>query len=226
MIAGGARGRLRGGLVERGLPHPRARGGPPEGRPRRVGAVPRRAARARQRRSPPTSSASSRSISTATGSAAGGTASTSNRSSPRPGIAAPAVAVVDRRTGGHVADVVEPTLPLLPPRAGHDHRLQVERRPGPGGRAEASPGVAPADDLRDGLRGDDRPAARRGPAPVPRDRGRRAGAGRRQAARQGPREDRRRRPPGSGPARSSRRPTSLACTYCPYRDICPASAVR
>ena len=60
-------------------------------------------------------------------------------------------------------------------RAGHDHRLQVERRPRPGQGAPAGARVAPADDLRDGLRGDDRAAAGRGPAPLPRDRDRRPG---------------------------------------------------
>ena len=52
-------------------------------------------------------------------------------------------------------------------RARHDHGLQVERRPRSGRRAAAGPGLAPADDLRDGLPGADRPPAGRGPAPLP-----------------------------------------------------------
>ena len=59
------------------------------------------------------------------------------------------------------ADVVSPTLGILGPGAGDDHRLQVVRRARPGQGAPARPRVAPAPDLRDGLRGDDRPAARR-----------------------------------------------------------------
>ena len=68
--------------------------------------------------------------------------------------------------------------PAPAPRAGHDHGLQVERRPRPGQGAPAGAGLPPADDLRDGLRGDDRAPAGRRPAPLPRDRDRRPGDGR------------------------------------------------
>ncbi len=39
-------------------------------------------------------------------------------------------------------------------------------------------------------------------------------------------EDRDRRPPGCAPATTRRRPDYLACTYCAFRDICPASVAR
>ena len=73
------------------------------------------------------------------------------------------------------ADVVSPTLGILGPRARDDHGLQVVGRARPGQGAPARPRLAPAPDLRDGLRGDDRPAARRGRAALPRVRPRRAG---------------------------------------------------
>ena len=90
------------------------------------------------------------------------------------------------------ADVVEPMLELLGRERGHDHRLQVERRPRPGRGAAARAGLAPAADLRDGLRGDDRPPAGRRPAALPRLGARRAGRG--------------------GAARDSRRPAAKIAT--------------
>ena len=74
-------------------------------------------------------------------------------------------------------------------RARRDHGLQVVRRAGPGEGPPAGEGVAPALDLRDGLRGDDRPAAGRGRAELPRDRPRGDRARGPQADRQGPRVD-------------------------------------
>ena len=61
------------------------------------------------------------------------------------------------------------------PRAGDDHGLQVVRRARPGEGAAARPRLAPAPDLRDGLRGDDRSPARRGRPPLPRVGARRPG---------------------------------------------------
>ena len=63
----------------------------------------------------------------------------------------------------------------LRPRAGDDHRLQDQRRPGPGESATTSPRLAPAPDLRDGLRGGGRPPAGCRPAPLPRHRASSAG---------------------------------------------------
>ena len=94
------------------------------------------------------------------------------------------------------------------PRAGRDHRLQVVRRARPGEGAPARQGLAPALDLRDGLRGDDRPAARRGRAQLPRDRARRHGSGGPAADRQGARGHPHGRAPGSGRATSRRSPTT------------------
>ncbi len=68
-----------------------------------------------------------------------------------------------------------------------DHGLQVVRRPRPGEGSPAGEGVAPALDLRDGLRGDDRPPSGRGRAELPRDRPGRDRARGPQADRQGTR---------------------------------------
>ena len=107
---------------------------------------------------------------------------------------------------------------------GDDHRLQVERRARSRGGTPAGARFAPAPDLRDGLRGDDRAPARRGPAALPGLGARRAGGGRAGAAREGAR--RRSRPPrrASAPATTRRGRARSACTYCPFRDICPSSA--
>ena len=77
--------------------------------------------------------------------------------------------------------------------AGDDHRLQVVRRARPGQGAPTGARVAPAPDLRDGLRGDDRPAARRHRLVLPRVGPHRRGRGRPPAAGQGARADRHRR---------------------------------
>ena len=82
------------------------------------------------------------------------------------------------------------------------------RRPRPGEGAPAGQGLAPAVDLRDGLRGDDRPAAGRGRAPLPRHGARRDGAGRPQADRQGARVDPDRGRAGSAPGTSRPSPTT------------------
>ncbi len=81
-----------------------------------------------------------------------------------------------RRRPASGADVVEPTLG---PRAGagRDHRLQVVRRPRPRAGPPAGEGLAPALDLRDGLRGDDGAAAGRGRPALPRLGPRRDGPG-------------------------------------------------
>ena len=76
------------------------------------------------------------------------------------------------------------------PRAGDHHRLQVVGRPRSGQGATAGAGFAPAPDLRHGLRGDDRPAARCGRPPLPGVRPDRARAGGSRSPRQGPRQDR------------------------------------
>ena len=110
--------------------------------------------------------------------------------------------------------------------AGDDHGLQVVRRARPGQGPPARPRLAPAPDLRDGLRGDDRPPAGRRRPPLPRIRARRQG---RRSTRSGwPRPARRspRRRPGCGRATTRRRPDYLACTYCAFRDICPSSVAR
>ena len=79
-------------------------------------------------------------------------------------------------------DVVAHDAAAPAARAGHDHRLQVERRPRPGRGPSAGARFAPADDLRDGLPGPDRPPARRRSAPLPRVRAGRPGGGRRTRA--------------------------------------------
>ena len=86
------------------------------------------------------------------------------------------------------------------PGAGHDHRLQVVRRPRSGQGPPASAGLAAAGDLCDGLRGDDGPAPGRRPAPLPRIGAHRPCRGRPEAPRQGAQADRpgRGRDPGPG----------------------------
>ena len=114
--------------------------------------------------------------------------------------------------------------PLLPPGARHDHGLQVERRARSGQGPPARPRFAPADDLRDGLAGDDRPPARRGTAAASWNRA--WSAGPRSTTSGWPRARPRSRRPraGSAPGTSSPRPDPLACSYCAFREICPASA--
>ena len=60
------------------------------------------------------------------------------------------------------ADVVNPTLGMLGAERVTITDYKSSRRARPGRGPPARPRVAPAPDLRDGLRGDDRPAARRG----------------------------------------------------------------
>ena len=98
---GGARSGVRRGLVERRVPHPRARGGPAERRPRRARAASGPISLRRAASSRPMSSASSRSVSTATGSAVAGIESTS-KSRRRPSATSDGVAV----GGGGVGSVV------------------------------------------------------------------------------------------------------------------------
>ena len=122
-------------------------------------------------------------------------------------------------------DVVGRHAAAAATRAGDDHRLQVERRPRPGPGAPAGAGFAPADDLRDGLPGPDRPPAGRRPAALPRVRAGRSRRGRRQPHREAQAQIAE-AAAGSGPETSRRGRTRLACTYCPFRDICPSSAAR
>ena len=121
------------------------------------------------------------------------------------------------------ADVVEPTLGLAA-RAGRHHGLQVVRRAGPGEGPPAREGLAPALDLRDGLRGDDgSPARTRSPftswSP--------GWWARRPWSASG---SRRRASPIRAAAAGIRardfgaKPDHLACSYCAFREICPASA--
>ena len=173
--------------------------------------------------SPPTSSASSPSPSPATGSAGAGTGSTSSRPTDGGRRGRGAVRGPEPRRARASRRHRRADAPAPAPRAGHDHRLQVERRPRPGQGPPAGARLAPADDLRDGLRGDDRATAGRRPAPLPRDRHRRPGE-----------VDERRLATGreriavaaAGIRARDFDPTPdvMACTYCPYRDICPASA--
>ena len=124
------------------------------------------------------------------------------------------------------ADVVSPTLGIIGPRARDHHGLQVLRRPRPGQGPAAGPRLAPAPDLRDGLRGHDRPPAGCRRAPLPR-LGARGSVAWIRSAGQGEGEDRDRRPRGCAPATTRRRsPARLACSYCAFRDICPASVAR
>ena len=99
--------------------------------------------------------------------------------------------------------------------AGRHHRLQVVRRARPGQGPAARPRVAPAPDLRDGLRGDDRTPAGRGRDALPRVRPRRRGRGGSAAAGQGARPDRRggRRACGRGTTRQS--PTTWPAATAP-----------
>ena len=112
-----------------------------------------------------------------------------------------------RRAPASGADVVEPTL-RPGAGAGRDHRLQVVRRPRPRAGPPAGEGLAPAVDLRDGLRGDDRAAAGRGRAALPRLGPRRDGPGRPAPDRQGARRRSGRRPRASAPATSRPSPTT------------------
>ena len=113
------------------------------------------------------------------------------------------------------------------PGAGRHHGLQVVRRARSRQGPPAGQGLPPALDLRDGLRGDDRAAAGRRRAPLPRDRAWSGTAPRGpQADRQGARLDPRRPRPGSGRASSRPKPNHIACTYCAFREICPASVAR
>ena len=124
------------------------------------------------------------------------------------------------------ADVVSPTLGMLGRERVTITDYKSSRRARPGPCPPARAGLAPAPDLRDGLRGDDRPPAGcRRPA-LPRFRPHRQG---RRSTRSGSprRATRSRRPrPGSGRGTTTRPPTATACSWCDFRDICPASAAR
>ena len=193
-----------------------------DGRPGGAAPVPRRRSSSRTRSSRPTSSASSASRSAATGSAAGGTGSTSCPS--RRG--APVAAAAPRR-----ADAVAPT--------------SSRRRSGSSGRERVTITDYKSSDVRDPAKARQRardslqlqiyamgyeamtgrlPDARRAPLP-------RVGPvgevdGGPEAAGQGTRARSRRRRPGCGPATTRPKPDYLACTYCAFRDICPASVAR
>ena len=111
-------------------------------------------------------------------------------------------------------------------RAGDDHRLQVVRRARPGQGPPARARVAPAPDLRDGLRGDDRPAARTSWRSTSSNRG---WSARSRSTRSGwPRRASKIAQAAAGMrARDyTPRPDYLACTYCAFRDICPSSVAR
>ena len=142
-----------------------------------------------------------------------------HRAGGRPGRAGPGRGRAARRSRRHgLADARADR-----PRAGDDHRLQVERRPRPGEGAPARPGLAPAPDLRDGLRGADGSAAGRRPAPLPRLRACRAAS---RSTRSGSSRRGRRsppRPPGSAPGDFTAKPDRSTCGYCPFREICPSS---
>ena len=116
------------------------------------------------RSSRPTSSASSASRSAATGSAAAGTASTSSRSrtedGPRPRRAGDRRPSRRRRSRRRSGCSGRERVTIT--------GLQVVRRARPGQGPPARARLAPAPDLRDGLRGDDRPPAGRRRAPLPR----------------------------------------------------------
>ena len=148
---------VRRGLVERGLRQPRARGGAAGGRPRGAAPVPRGAARSPDAVIP---TYVEREFSfTLDGDRVRGRWDRVDIV-PRRGRRARPPTAGDAGPAEPRADVVTPTLGMLGPRAGDDHRLQVVRRPRPGQGPPAGARLAPAPDLRDGLRGDDRPAAR------------------------------------------------------------------
>ena len=124
------------------------------------------------------------------------------------------------------ADVVTPTLGIMGRERVTitDYKTSDVRDPAKAQPARAR--VAPAPDLRDGLRGDDRPAARPGRAPFPRLGPRRQGRRRPEAGRQGARTDRGGRQLASGRRRFDATPEPMVCTRCPFRDICPSSVAR
>ena len=207
---------------ERGVPVARARGGAPGGRPGRAAPVPRGAAgagrghpgvrrarvRVRARRRPDP------------GSLGPGRHRAGRGRAP----VAAAHASRGRRRRRPRADVVEPTLSSLGAAERvtiTDYKSSDVRDPAARQRARESlqlqiyamayeaqtgrlPGCGPAALPRSGLVG----RAEVDP----------------QAAGEGPRADRRARPRASGRATSRPGRTALACTYCPFRDICPSSA--
>ena len=123
------------------------------------------------------------------------------------------------------ADVVSPTLGMLGPERVTitDYKSSDVRDPAKARAARAR--LAPAPDLRDGLRGDDRAPARCGRAPLPRVGARRLGAvdPKRLAK---AREQIAQAAAGMRARDYTPRPDYLACTYCAFRDICPASVAR
>ena len=123
------------------------------------------------------------------------------------------------------ADVVEPTLDLSPERVVITD-YKSSRRPRPGQGAPAGEGLAPAVDLRDGLRGDDRAAAGCRRAPLPRLGPRRDGAGR-PASRSTRRATAIRTAAAGIRARDfTAKPDHLSCSCCAFREICPSSVAR
>ncbi len=196
---GRARRGVRVGLVERRVHEPRSRGGPAGGRSCGAPALPSAAARAR-RRDPDLRRAR---------------VQLQPRRRPRPWPLGPRRC---RPGGGGERGISSECGPdgrrrltdPRPPRsrAGDDHRLQVVRRPRSGQGSPARPRVAPAPDLRDGLRGDDRPAARRAGAPLPRIGAGRQGPGGPEAAGQGTGDGSPRPLPGCAPATTLRSPTT------------------
>ena len=127
-----------------------------------------------------------------------------------------------RRDPASGADVVEPTLGLSP-RAGRDHGLQVVGRPRPGEGAPAGEGLAPAVDLRDGLRGDDRAAARTRSRCTS---STRASSGRRRSTAsriEKARETIRTAARGIRARDFTAKPDYLSCSFCAFREICPSS---
>ena len=220
---GGARCGLRRGLVERRVHEPRPRGGPADGRPSGAAPVPRGPApagsrhpdlcrarvrvHARWRSGARPVGPRRRRGDRVRGSTGRGRARTCRE---RP---------TERRRG--LADARDPGSG-----AGDDHRLQVVRRARPGQGAPAGARVAPAPDLRDGLRGDDRPAARRhractssSRASSARSRSTPGGWPGRASGSPPPR-------PGCGRATTPRSPTTWPARYCAFRDICPSSVAR
>ncbi len=186
--------------------------------PRSAGSVPSSFSRAPSCRR--TWSVSSASSWTAIASAAGWTGWTSRGS--------PADQAHDGTSGERPARgrSVAPSLPGLHPERVTitDYKSSDVRDPAEGARA--GPRVSAAADLRHGLPGRDRTPARCGPAVVPGIRAGGAGRGRREAAREGADVDPARRRPAFGPASSRATPDYIACGYCAFRDICPASAAK
>ena len=170
------------------------------------------------------SSASSRSVSTATGSAVAGIESTS-KSRPLRARRATGSRLGAAASGPSSADVVEPTLPLLPPERVTitDYKSSDVRDPAIARkRARESLQLtiyamgyeAMTGRLPDAVRLHFLETGIVGSATVDE---KRLAKGREKIARA-----------AAGIRARAFEPTPdvLACTYCPYRDICPASAVR